>query len=342
MTTEVQDKPQYKKKDFQTDQAVRWCPGCGDYAILTAMQNTLPKLGKKKEDFVFISGIGCSSRFPYYMNTYGFHTIHGRAPAIATGTKVTNPDLDVWVISGDGDSYSIGGNHFIHCIRRNVSLKYIIFNNEIYGLTKGQYSPTSGEGLVTKSTPYGSLDRPFNPATLALGAGCTFYARVADTSPKEMTAVFEEAAKHKGTAIVEILQNCVIFNDGVHKNVTERETRDDHQLKLEAGKPMIFGKDGNKGIVIEGLKPKVVTIGEDGVTEADIVVHDPSNPDPTMAFLLAQMHLPEFPVPMGVYRSVQDVATYEEQVETQVKDVMAKQKPDLQGLLTGKSTWTVK
>lgn len=340
MTTQVEEK-KYSKKDFQSDQAVRWCPGCGDYAILTAIQNTMPMIGRKKEDIVFISGIGCSSRFPYYMNTYGFHTIHGRAPAIAMGTKVANPNLDVWVISGDGDSYSIGGNHFIHCIRRNLDVKYIIFNNEIYGLTKGQYSPTSNEGLVTKSTPYGSLDHPFNPAMLALGAGCTFYARVADTSPKEMKEVFLEAAKHKGTAIVEVLQNCVIFNDGVHKPVTERDVRDDHQLKLEAGKPMIFGKENNKGIVLDGVKPKVVTIGEDGVTEADILVHNPGDENPTMALLLAQMKLPDFPVPMGVYRSVSK-PTYEQQVDSQVQDVKKSKAASLQELLKGKNTWTVK
>jgi len=339
MTTTTQEKA-YTKKDFQSDQAVRWCPGCGDYAILTAIQNTMPKIGRKKEDVVFISGIGCSSRFPYYMNTYGFHTIHGRAPAIATGVKVANPNLDVWVISGDGDSYSIGGNHFIHCVRRNVDLKYIIFNNEIYGLTKGQYSPTSKEGLVTKSTPFGAVDRPFNPASLALGAGCTFYARVADTSPKEMAQVFEEAAQHKGTALVEVLQNCVIFNDGVHDPITDREVRDDNQLKLEAGRPMIFGKDRNKGIMLDGLMPKVVTLGENGITENDLLVHNPKEPNPTVAFLLAQMTLPNFPVPMGVFRSVV-VPTYEFKVEQQITDVKKTRQGNLQDLLTGKNTWRV-
>jgi len=340
MTTTTEVKA-LTKKDFQTDQAVRWCPGCGDYAILTAVQNTMPKLGKKKEDVVFISGIGCSSRFPYYMNTFGFHTIHGRAPAIATGVKVANPHLDVWVISGDGDSYSIGGNHFIHCLRRNVDLKYIIFNNEIYGLTKGQYSPTSKEGLVTKSTPYGAVDRPFNPASLALGAGATFYARVADTSPKEMGVIFEQAAVHKGTALVEVLQNCVIFNDDVHAPITDRETREDRQLKLEAGKPMLFGKDNSKGIMLDGMTPKVVTIGENGVTINDILVHNPSDPNPTVAFMLAQMTLANgFPVPMGVLRSVL-LPTYEHKVEEQIDGVKKSKKADLQELLTGKNTWKV-
>lgn len=339
---EVKDAPKkLTKKDFTSDQAVRWCPGCGDYAILTAVQNALAIIEAKKENTVFISGIGCSSRFPYYMETYGFHTVHGRAPAIATGVAVANPDLDVWLISGDGDSLSIGGNHFIHSVRRNVNMKYLIFNNEIYGLTKGQYSPTSDTGMVTKSTPFGSLDRTFNPASLALGAETTFFARVADTSPKDMKALFVEIAKHKGTAVVEILQNCVIFNDKTHGEVTNRETRDENQLILEHGKPMLFGAEKDKGLILEGAELKVVKLGENGITEKDILVHDAHAASPNMAFLLSRLRLPEFPVPMGIFRQV-EAPTYETQVRDQVEAVKKETgKPDLQALVTGKETWTV-
>lgn len=330
------------KKDFQSDQMVRWCPGCGDYAILTAVQNALPELNRLKEDFVFVSGIGCSSRFPYYMDTYGFHTIHGRAPAIATGVKLANPNLDVWVVSGDGDSLSIGGNHFIHAIRRNIGIKYLIFNNEIYGLTKGQYSPTSKTGLVTKSTPFGSVDNYFNPAQLAIGAGCTFFARVADTTPKEMTEVFVAAARHKGTALVEVLQNCVIFNDKVHAAVTAREVRADNQLKLVHGERMIFGTNRDKGIVLDGFKLKVVKIGESGVSENDLLVHDVHAKNPTLAFMLAQLELPEAPVAMGVLRAVEAPA-FEDVVDHQISEIKAKRGPcDLQKLVTGKTSWVVR
>lgn len=333
--------PQYTKKDFVSDQTVRWCPGCGDYAILTAVQNAMPRLNKKREDIVFVSGIGCSSRFPYYMNTYGFHTIHGRAPAIATGVKLANPNLDVWLVSGDGDSYSIGGNHFIHALRRNIGIKYLIFNNEIYGLTKGQYSPTSQVGTVAKSTPFGSVDRPFLPASLALGAEATFYARITDTQPKEMTEVFVAASEHKGTALIEILQNCVIFNDKVHAGITNRDTRADNQLILKHGEPMIFGSGRNKGLRLNGLSLEVVTIGENGVSEKDILVHDAHREDPTLAFLLSRLTYPAFPVPMGIFRQV-DVPTYEDAVHHQIDQVKAKKGTgDLQKLLTGKSTWTV-
>ncbi|MCP5464126.1 MAG: 2-oxoacid:ferredoxin oxidoreductase subunit beta [Deltaproteobacteria bacterium] len=341
MATKVDEKKKLTKKDFTSDQAVRWCPGCGDYAILTAVQNALAEIGKDKDDIAFISGIGCSSRFPYYMETYGFHTIHGRAPAFATGLKVANPEIDVWVISGDGDSLSIGGNHFIHSVRRNVNVKYLIFNNEIYGLTKGQYSPTSRVGTVAKSTPYGSLDRAFNPASLTIGSEATFFARVADSSPKDMKELFVQLAQHKGNAVVEILQNCVIFNDKIHADITDREVRDDHQLRLEHGKPMIFGKEGNKGIVLEGASFKVVTIGENGVKESDILVHDAKRQDPTIAFMLSRMRLPEFPVPMGIFRQVEE-STYDEDVNKQVADVKTKKgKPDLQKLLNAGETWTV-
>lgn len=329
------------RKDFASNQTVRWCPGCGDYAILSAIQNTLPQLGKKKEDFVFVSGIGCSSRFPYYMDTYGFHTIHGRAPAVASGVKIANPDLDVWVISGDGDSYSIGGNHFIHAIRRNVGLKYVVFNNQIYGLTKGQYSPTSQTGLVTKSSPYGNIDRPFNPAALAIGAGCTFYARVIDMSPKEMTEVFLRAAKHKGTALVEVLQNCVIFNDKTHAAITAKDVRADRLLKLEDGKPMLFGENRDKGLVLDGMGLKIVRVGVDGVSESDVLVHDASIKNSNYAFALAQLAQPDFPVPIGVFRDVVE-PVYEEVLVDQIAAVRAK-KPEakLSALLRGDTSWEV-
>ena len=327
------------KKDFVSGQMVKWCPGCGDYAILNAVQNALPQLGKKKEDFAFISGIGCSSRFPYYMNTYGFHTIHGRAPAIATGVKVTNPNLDVWVISGDGDSLSIGGNHFIHTLRRNVGLKYIIFNNQIYGLTKGQYSPTSKQGLVSKSSPYGTIEHPFNPAALAIGAGCTFYARVADNLPQEMTQVILEAAKHPGTALIEVLQNCVIFNDKSHAQITARDTREDHQLKLVQGQPMIFGKNKDKGIMMDRGQLKVVTLDENNISKKDLLVHDATQANPSMAFLLSQMALPDFPVPMGILRQVV-AETYEDSLWSQIHELQ-KNKKEFQEVLKGKDSWEV-
>lgn len=333
--------PEYTKKDFTSDQTVRWCPGCGDYAILTAVQNAMPKIHHRREDIVFVSGIGCSSRFPYYMNTYGFHSIHGRAPAVATGVKVANPHLDVWLVSGDGDSYSIGGNHFIHALRRNIGIKYLIFNNEIYGLTKGQYSPTSKVGTVSKSSPYGSVDRAFNPASLALGAEATFYARVADTSPKDMSEIFVAASNHRGTALIEILQNCLVFNDKVHAPITAREVREDNQLWLEHGKPMIFGAAKNKGIVMNGFEPKVVTIGENGVTEKDILVHDAHAAHPFLALMLSRMTLPQFPVPMGILRQIEQ-PTYEDQVNSQIKAVIEKKGPgNLQKLVTGNDTWTV-
>lgn len=333
--------PALTRKDFISDQEIRWCPGCGDYSVLAAMQMVMPKIGKKKEDIVFVSGIGCSSRFPYYMSTYGMHTIHGRAPAIATGLKISNPNLDVWVITGDGDSMSIGGNHFIHALRRNVDLKIIIFNNEIYGLTKGQYSPTSQTGIVTKSSPYGSVDRAFMPGSLATGAESTFFARTIDTDVKHMQEVFLKAAQHKGTAVVEVLQNCVIFNDNVHGKFSDKETKEDTTLKVEHGKPLIFGKDKNKGIRIKGLTPEVVTIGENGVTEQDLFVHDENLLDPTYAFMLSRFHYPKFPVPMGVFRSIAD-HVYDKDVQDQVKSVIEKKGAgDMKKLLFSGDTWEV-
>lgn len=337
----MSEMPTYAKKDFVSDQEVKWCPGCGDYTILAAIQMVMPKIGKKKEDIVFVSGIGCSSRFPYYMNTYGMHTIHGRAPAIATGLKVTNPNLDVWVITGDGDSMSIGGNHFIHAIRRNVDLKIVVFNNEIYGLTKGQYSPTSPPGLVTKSTPYGSVDRAFMPGSLVTGAEATFFARTIDTDVKHMQEVFLKAAQHKGTAVVEVLQNCVIFNDGIHEKLSDKERKDETTVKLEHGKPLIFGKDKNKGIRIVGMTPEVVTIGENGITEKDIFVHNENIPDPTYAFMLSRFTHPAFPVPFGVFRMV-EATRYDDEVEKQLKSVQEKKgKGDMAALLKSGETWTV-
>lgn len=292
------------KEDFESDQMVKWCPGCGDHAILKSVENVFPELGIPKEDFVVVSGIGCSSRFPYYMNTYGFHGIHGRAAALATGVKLANPKLSVWMISGDGDSMAIGGNHFIHIARRNPDINYLMFNNKIYGLTKGQYSPTTPKGSKTKTSPQGSYETPFNPGELVIGARGKFFARVVDTNLKLMTQVFRQAAEHKGTSIVEILANCVIFNNQVHALITGRDTKDDNQIVLEAGKPMIFGRDNNKGIVLRGTKLEAVEIGKDGITEADLLVHDPSDPDPGIHLMLANMAPPELPAAMGVIRAV--------------------------------------
>lgn len=307
-----------KRSDLVSDQAVKWCPGCGDYAVLNAVQTALPKLGIPKEDFVFVSGIGCSSRFPYYIDTYGFHTIHGRATAVASGVKLANPELSVWVITGDGDAMAIGGNHLIHLLRRNLDINIILFNNKIYGLTKGQFSPTTDAGSVTKSSPQGTIEEPFLPGELAIGAKCTFFARVSDSSPKFMADIFAEAAAHEGTALIEVLQNCVIFNDGVHDAITAKETRDDRQLILEHGKPMLFGKDRNKGIRLNGFKPEIVTIGENGITESDILIHDAHTSDPVLHLLLSRLAFPEFPVAMGVIRNTR-TAVYENEMNKRLK-----------------------
>lgn len=333
----------YTKKDFSSDQSVKWCPGCGDYSILSSMQTALAEIGHNKEETVFISGIGCSSRFPYYMSTYGFHGIHGRPMAVATGVKVANPKLDVWVVSGDGDSLSIGGNHFIHSIRRNIGIKYLIFNNQIYGLTKGQYSPTTKTGQITKSTPYGNIDRGFQAASLALGAEATFFARVVDTTPKDMKELFIKASQHKGTAVIEVLQNCVIFNDKTFSDITGKDVRADNQLILEHGKPMIFGANKDKGIVLDGVDLKVVQLGENGVTEKDILVHDAKRKSPNLAFMLAQMKLPEFPIPLGIFRDVA-IEPFEDSLYRQINFVKEKRggKADLKELLHRGETWTVK
>ncbi len=309
----------YTYKDFVSDQEVRWCPGCDDYVILRSMQNALPQIGVKKENIVFISGIGCSSRFPYYMDTYGMHGIHGRAPAIASGVKMANPDLSVWVITGDGDAMAIGGNHFIHVLRRNLDLNIVLFNNEIYGLTKGQFSPTSLVGQKTKSSPYGNIQPPFLPGELALGAQARFFARVAGNTPKEMTEVFVEAAKFKGTALIEVLQNCVIFNNGAFSKYTDKTVRADKQLFVEHGKPMIFGAERNKGLVLNGLKLEVVTLGEGGVTEEDILVHDAEAEDPTLQQMLVRS---EYPMVTGIIRRFPDT-TFEERVDHLIAQVKA-------------------
>jgi 2-oxoglutarate ferredoxin oxidoreductase subunit beta len=266
------------------------------------MQKALPNLERKKEDFVFISGIGCSSRFPYYMNTYGFHTIHGRAPAFATGVKLANPNLSVWQITGDGDALAIGGNHFIHALRRNIDINILLFNNEIYGLTKGQFSPTSKKGIKTKSNPHGTTDEPFSPSDLVIGAQGSFYARVVDTNPKLMQKIFTEAEEHRGTSLIEILQNCVIFNDKTFADITNKDVKLDAQLFLEDGSPMIFGAEMNKGIILNGFKLEVVTIGENGVTEEDILVHNATEQDPTLHAMLARMRPPVFPAALGIIR----------------------------------------
>ena len=332
---------QLKKADFVSDQEVRWCPGCGDYAILNNVQKVMPELGIPREKIVFVSGIGCSSRFPYYMNTYGFHGIHGRAPAIATGIKCANPDLSVWVITGDGDALSIGGNHFIHAIRRNLDLNYILFNNRIYGLTKGQYSPTSEFGKRTKSTPSGTIDYPINPLSLAIASESTFVARSIDIDVKHLGAMVEAAAKHKGISFIEVYQNCNIFNDHAFDYFAERTVRSDRVLYLEHGKPMVFGKNRDKGIRMHGALPEVVTIGENGVTENDLLVHDIYLKDPSVAFMLARMEQPEFPQPVGIFRMIER-PTYEEMMVDQIDASIAKSGPgSLEKLINSGDTWIV-
>ncbi|MGB5362306.1 MAG: 2-oxoacid:ferredoxin oxidoreductase subunit beta [Aureibaculum sp.] len=315
-TTAVKE---YTFKDFASDQEVRWCPGCDDYVILRSMQKALPEIGVKKEDIVFISGIGCSSRFPYYMDTYGMHGIHGRAPAIATGVKLANPNLSVWVVTGDGDGMAIGGNHFIHVLRRNIDLNIILFNNEIYGLTKGQFSPTSLVGQKTKSSPYGNTQPPFQPGELAIGAQARFFARIGGNSPKEMTDIFIQAEKFQGTSLVEILQNCVIFNDGCFTKYTDKDVREDKQLYVEHGKPMIFGKNKDKGLVLNRLKLEVATIGENGITQEDLLVHDAKEKDPTLHQMLVRL---EYPLITGIIRSFDDV-TLEEREDALTAQVKA-------------------
>lgn len=329
-------------KDFASDQEVRWCPGCGDYAILKTIQKLMPTLDVPKENQVFISGIGCSSRFPYYMNTYGFHTIHGRAPSIATGVKIANPELDVWVVTGDGDGLSIGGNHMIHVLRRNVDLQILLFNNEIYGLTKGQYSPTSKVGTRSPSTPDGSVDMPLKPCVFALGAGARFVARTIDTEAKHMTPVLTRAHDYNGASFVEIYQNCPVYNDGIFDDVKDKKQAAETRLTLEHGKPLLFGAENNKGIHLnsKALKLEVVTIGENGITEDDIVVHDETNK--VLAQMLAGLRGPEFPVAFGVIYCESSKPSYTDDVYEQRIVVREKKDPaDLNALLRTGHTWTV-
>ncbi len=332
--------PVLKPDDFASDQDIRWCPGCGDYSILAQMKKVLPTLGTEPCKTVFVSGIGCSSRFPYYMNTYGIHSIHGRAPAVATGLKIARPDLSIWVITGDGDGLSIGGNHLMHAIRRNLDINIVLFNNQIYGLTKGQYSPTSPLGKVTKSTPTGSVDNPIRPLSVALGCEATFVARSIDVNIKHLATVLKRAAEHRGTSFVEVYQNCNVFNDGAFDFATDRETKLEHVIELEHGKPLIFGKKRDKGIRLNGLRLEVVELGN-GVAEDDLLFHDERQPDSTLAFLLAQMRHPELPEPIGVFRDVSR-PIYEELIDAQLKDANAKQGAgDLQSLFDSGDTWVV-
>ena len=331
---------EFKPKDFASDQDVRWCSGCGDYAILAGVQRALARQGLPPERVAFISGIGCSSRFPYYMSTYGFHTIHGRAPAIATGLKIARPDMQVWVITGDGDALSIGGNHFIHVLRRNVDLRIVLFNNRIYGLTEGQYSPTSEVGKKTKSSPYGSLDQPFSPLSLAIGAEASFIGRTIDVDAVVMQEVLSAAMTHRGAALIEVLQNCNIFNDGAWAAISGKDVRPERTIHAQHGKPMVFGAARNRGIRIVGLRPEIVELGEDGYGEADLWVHDASDPDPTRAFVLSRMTAPDFPVPVGVLRAVERPA-YDVQVNEQVASRQRASTADLQALLDGPRPWQV-
>ncbi|GIH91040.1 2-oxoacid:ferredoxin oxidoreductase subunit beta [Planobispora siamensis] len=325
-------------KDYKSDQEVRWCPGCGDYAILAAVQSFVPELGLKRENMVFVSGIGCSSRFPYYMNTYGFHSIHGRAPAIATGLAASRPDLSVWVITGDGDSLSIGGNHLIHALRRNVNLNILLFNNRIYGLTKGQYSPTSEVGKITKSTPMGSLDKPFNPISLAIGAEASFVARTIDSDRKHLQSVLREAAEHNGTSLVEIYQNCNIFNDGAFDQLKDPEQRDDITLRLEHGQPIVSASKAVRRAADGGIE----VVDRASVAEEEILVHDAHRADPSLAFALSRLDEPAFEhVPIGIFRSV-DRPSYDEQMAAQLEEAVAQRGPgDLDNLLLAGDTWRI-
>lgn len=331
---------QYTTKDFKSDQDVRWCPGCGDYAILAQMQKFLPDLGVPKENIVFISGIGCSSRFPYYMNTYGFHTIHGRATAVASGLKLARPELSVWIVTGDGDGLSIGGNHLIHLLRRNIDVNVMLFNNQIYGLTKGQYSPTSHKGQVTKSSPMGALDYPFNPVALALGSSATFVARTLDRDLKHLASTLKRAAEHKGTSFIEIYQNCSVFNDGAFELYTEKDTKPSNTVFIEHGKPLIFGTNQEKGIRLDGFTPTVVSLTDGSYSVDDLLVHDEK--DSTLAFIIANMtYNSELPRPIGIFQSL-DRATYNDEVDQQIS--FAKNKygaGNLSSLLNSGDTWVV-
>ncbi|MCG8648255.1 MAG: 2-oxoacid:ferredoxin oxidoreductase subunit beta [Pirellulales bacterium] len=332
--------PVLKAADFASDQDVRWCPGCGDYSILAQMKKVLPELGVPREKIVFISGIGCSSRFPYYMNTYGMHSIHGRAPAFATGLKSTRPDLMVWVITGDGDSLSIGGNHFIHALRRNLDINIVLFNNRIYGLTKGQYSPTSVEGQITKSTPMGSIDHPLSPLSVALAAEATFVARSIDAYVKHLGEMLKRASEHKGTSLVEVYQNCNVFNDGAMAYAQERKQRADNVVELEHGKPLVFGQKKEKGIRLVGNHLEIVDTAD--VPLDDLLIHDEKDPNPSIHMMLARMTYPEMPEPIGVLRAVEGISTYDEQINAQVAQATEQKGPgDLNALFSSGDTWEV-
>jgi len=342
MTT-VTPEVKYTPKDFQSDQDVRWCPGCGDYSILAQVQRTLPLLNIRKEDYVFVSGIGCSSRFPYYVDLYGFHGIHGRAPAIATGIKLVNPKLSVWVATGDGDLLSIGGNHFIHACRKNIDLKILLFNNRIYGLTKGQYSPTSELNKVTKSSPYGTIDYPFNPVALAIGTEATFVARSMDRDPKHLQEMILRAGQHKGLAFIEIYQNCNIFNDGAFFHLTEKEYKPENVVYLKHGEPLIFGKENDKGIRMDGMTPVVVSLKDGKWSKDDLLVHDEFNSDPAYASMLAHMNeKPGLPTPIGVFRQIFK-PTYDEMLHDQIRKIKEKKgEGDLRKLFFDATTWEIK
>lgn len=333
--------PVLSAADFASDQDVRWCPGCGDYAILAQMKKMMAQLGLPREKIVFISGIGCSSRFPYYMNTYGLHSIHGRAPAFASGLKAVRPDLQVWLITGDGDGLSIGGNHLMHCIRRNMDINIVLFNNRIYGLTKGQYSPTSPLGQVTKSSPMGAIDNPLHPLSIAIGCEATFVARSIDVHIKHLGMVLQRAAEHRGASFVEVYQNCVVFNDAAWTYATDRDLKDDHVLELEHGQPLIFGKHRDKGIRLRGLDPEVVTLGQ-GITAADLLVHDEQAAEPSLAYLLSRLrHEDGFPEPIGVFRAV-EAPLYDEELNRQIESARQRKGPgDLNALFTSGDTWGV-
>lgn len=332
--------PVLTANDFASDQEIRWCPGCGDYSILAQMKKMLPSLGLPPEQIVFISGIGCSSRFPYYMNTYGMHSIHGRAPAFATGLRITRPDLKVFVITGDGDALSIGGNHFMHLLRRNVDVTLVLFNNRIYGLTKGQYSPTSPQGQITKSTPHGALDHPMNPIKLALGAEATFIARSIDVHIKHLSETLYRAAQHRGTSVVEVYQNCNVFNDGAWSYAQDKATRQETTIELEHGKPLIFGKNRDKGIRLNGLTPEIVDLSSGNYSTDDLLFHD-ETADPALVNVLTRMQHPEFPEPIGVFRAIEQ-PSYETQVAEQiVYAVEQRGTGDLNKLFQSGDTWLV-
>ncbi|MBK8480062.1 MAG: 2-oxoacid:ferredoxin oxidoreductase subunit beta [Proteobacteria bacterium] len=329
------------RKDMVSDQEVRWCPGCGDYAILSQIQRALPELGIPRENIVFVSGIGCSSRLPYYMSTYGFHSIHGRAPTLASGLKMARPDLHVWVITGDGDGLSIGANHLLHAMRRNVDLKIILFNNQIYGLTKGQYSPTSEFGKKTKSSPYGNIDHPIRPLSVALAAEATFVARTIDRDTKHMQQVLLRAARHHGTAFVEVYQNCVIFNDGAFDEFADKAWRTERTVLLEHGQPLVFGAQRDKAIRASGVRPEVVRLDDPALRREELLVHDEQREDPTLAMMLDRMTSPEFPVPLGVFRSVQR-PVYDELMEQQIRQARLRQPPDLDAIFREGDSWEIK